>query len=468
MNATGRATSIMAVVLLLSACAPEEPAVRTSPTGTVPATPQRAGNPDQGYRALVNEAYISCGMPTAAWRKTLGPAPPEQRLPGRVPGNEELPYSLTRHRTPAGADLVVSNCLACHASFFNGQLVIGLGNENLDFTEDVSARAEAAGAYVEAEADVAEWKRWVAVLRATAPYTTTDTVGVNPAISATLALLAHRDSKTLAWSDTPLMAPPPPTPAATSVPPWWRMGKKHAMFYNTEGRGDQARIMMLGALLCADDVATVKAIDAYAPDIRAYLVSLKPPQWPFGVEGKLVERGRTVFERTCAACHGTYGASPTYPNLVVDLATIGTDPAMARFAAGGEGDRFSRWFNGSYYGEMAESAPAMGYIAPPLDGVWATAPYLHNGSVPTLELLLDSPRRPAYWTRSFDSKDYDPATLGWRFRALPQGKAGVDQREERKRIYDTTLPGYSNAGHTFGDALTADERRAVLEYLKTL
>jgi hypothetical protein len=141
---------------------------------------------------------------------------------------------------------------------------------------------------------------------------------------------------------------------------------------------------------------------------------------------------------------------------------------MARFAAGGDADRFSRWFNGSYYGEVAESAPAMGYIAPPLDGVWATAPYLHNGSVPTLELLLDSPRRPAYWTRSFDSKDYDPVTLGWRFRALPQGKAGVGQREERKRIYDTTLPGYSNAGHTFGDALTADERRAVLEYLKTL
>ena len=467
---TGRLRNALlaAFALLLPACRSEEPAVRYSPTGPVPAVPQRPGDPEKGYRALINEPYISCGMPTVAWKRIAGPVPVEQRLPGRSADNAELPYALTRYRTPGGADLVVSNCLACHAGFFNGRLVIGLGNENLDFTEDVSVRAEAAGAYVEAEADVAEWKRWVRVLRATAPYTRTDTVGVNPAISATLALLAHRDPDTLAWSEAPRMAPPPPTPAPTSVPPWWRMGKKHAMFYNTEGRGDQARIMMLGALLCADDLATVTAIDVYAPDIRAYLASLQPPRWPFGIDAGLAERGRIVFERTCADCHGTYGASATYPNRVLDLGAIGTDPEMARFAAGGDADRFIRWFNGSYYGELAESAPAMGYIAPPLDGVWATAPYLHNGSVPTIDLLLDSPRRPAYWTRSFDSDDYDPQTLGWRYRVLPHGKAGTSNRDERKRIYDTRLPGYSNQGHTFGDALTSDERRAVLEYLKTL
>jgi hypothetical protein len=459
---------ILGGAALLCGCPSEEAAVSYSPTGVVPASPQRSGDPEKGYRALINEPYIRCGLPEAAYRKTVGPALPEQRLPGRDAGNAELPYALTRYRTAAGVDLIVSNCLTCHASYFNGRLVIGLGNEALDFTEDTSVRAEAAGAYVAGEAEAAEWRRWVEVLRVTAPYTVTDTVGVNPAISITLALLAHRDPQTLAWSDRPLMEPPPSTPAPASVPPWWRMGKKHALFYNTEGRGDHARIMMLGALLCADDLATVKAIDAYAPDIRAYLASLKPPKWPFGIDRPLAEKGRIVFNASCAGCHGTYGEQASYPNRVIDLEAIGTDPVMVRFAAGGDAERFMRWFNRSYYGELARSAPAMGYIAPPLDGVWATAPYLHNGSVPTLALLLDSGNRPVSWTRSFDSTDYDPKALGWRHQALSYGKAGAANRDERKRIYDTTLPGYSNAGHTFGDALTPDDRLAVLEYIKTL
>ena len=59
-----------------------------------------------------------------------------------------------------------------------------------------------------------------------------------------------------------------------------------------------------------------------------------------------------------------------------------------------------------------------GYVATPLTGVWATAPYLHNGSVPTLAALLDSTTRPKYWSRkygtngSYDSNDYDEHAVG--------------------------------------------------------
>jgi len=88
--------------------------------------------------------------------------------------------------------------------------------------------------------------------------------------------------------------------------------------------------------------------------------------------------------------------------------------------------------------------------------------------VPTIDALLDSRKRPTYWIRSFDSRDYDPDALGWRYRELDHGKAGATSEHERKRIYDTTLYGYSNAGHTFGDELTDDERRALIEYIKTL
>ena len=153
--------------------------------------------------------------------------------------------------------------------------------------------------------------------------------------------------------------------------------------------------------------------------------------------------------------------------MVIALDEIGTDPELARVAVEDAG-RFIRWYEQSFFGEHTRVQPALGYIAPPLDGIWATAPYLHNGSVPTIDVLLDSTRRPKYWTRSYDSRDYDEQGLGWRYTALKHGKAGAANWEERKQIYDTTLLGYSNQGHTFGDALTDSERFAVLEYLKSL
>jgi len=71
-------------------------------------------------------------------------------------------------------------------------------------------------------------------------------------------------------------------------------------------------------------------------------------------------------------------------------------------------------------------------MAPPLDGVWASAPYFHNGSVPTVAGVLESGARPQYWTRSFDSKDYDPAALGWQHSALDHGHAGEPDAAKRQ------------------------------------
>jgi hypothetical protein len=135
---------------------------------------------------------------------------------------------------------------------------------------------------------------------------------------------------------------------------------------------------------------------------------------------------------------------------------------------------YVKWFNDSFYGEIASLEPQSGYVAPPLDGIWATAPFLHNGSVPTLEALLDSSKRPKWWSRKLDadglhdSNDYDDAALGWRFTTLDHGQADEPDASVKKHIYDTTLLGYSNAGHTFGDGLSTDERKALIEYLKTL
>lgn len=105
-------------------------------------------------------------------------------------------------------------------------------------------------------------------------------------------------------------------------------------------------------------------------------------------------------------------------------------------------------------------SPGEGYQAPPLDGIWASAPYLHNGSVPTLKTLLDSKLRPRKWEYV---GDYD-------FREVGLASRPVRTRPLYKirQTYDTSIEGYGNQGHNFSDMLTDEQRSELLEYLKTL
>jgi mono/diheme cytochrome c family protein len=439
-----------------------------SEAGPVPATEQRPGDPEAGYVALVNAPYVACGMPYSAYARLNPETDPGDLLPGREGRNAELPYSLTAHTGPDGVEVVSSNCLLCHAARFGDELVIGLGNEFLDFTGDPRDIVNSSGAYVRGSDEIAAWQRWADRVEGVAPYTQMATLGVNPATNLTWALIAHRDPETMAWSRVPLLEPPPTEPLPVSVPPWWRMSKKHAMFYTTIGRGDHARFMILASLFCADTVKDVEAADAYAPDIRAFLASLEPPEYPYLVDADLAAEGEAAFEATCSRCHGTYGEDESYPNLVIPLDEIGTDPEYALAATDGRRDRFYEWVARSPYAQSVTTGPAPGYIAPPLDGVWATAPYLHNGSVPDVPTLLDSTRRPDFWRHETEPRRYDPDTLGWEWERLDAGHSSIASPEERRRVYDTTLPGYGNEGHRFGDPLTDAERRAVIEYLKTL
>ena len=446
--------------------------VSKSDPGAIAAYPQRPGDAERGRDALLNRAVVTCGLPYSAYLAArgadAGDAGPQ--FPGRTGRNAELPYMLTAHTAPSGVELVTSNCLGCHAAPMDGALVMGLGNAFLDMTRDPLVAVESAGAYVKGEAERAEWRRWADRIGAIADYMMTDTVGVNSANNLTLALMAHRDPETLAWSERPLIEPPPERPLPVAVPPWWNMGKKHAMFYNGEGRGDHVRYMMLASTTCTDSVAEAAEIDAWFVDVRAYLASLEAPDYPRPIDPHAAARGEHLFAENCKRCHGTYGEEPRYPNKVIALGKVGTDPELARggFA---DAERFLDWFQRSFYGELSEASPALGYLAPPLDGIWATAPYLHNDSVPTLEDLLNSPGRPTYWRFSRDPGGepvYDDTRVGWRYERLDHGKAGAMSWDERNHLYDTTGRGYGNGGHDFGDDLSAAERHDLIEYLKSL
>ncbi len=443
------------------------PDASVSPIGEVPAYDQRDGDPDAGWTALINEGYVGCGVPKSAYDQVSGPAPLSMRLPDRAgTPSAALPYNFTAFETRAGVEVVSPNCLQCHAETLNGQLVIGLGNHTADYTENLSTTIEISGGLVDDPVEKAEWQRWRDRAVAVADYTVTDTVGVNPADNLAAVLFAHRDPDTLEWSDEPRFELPPRVVVPVDVPPWWRMAKKHAMFYVAAGRGDHARIMMTASTLCVETVEEAREIDAYFPDVRAFISSLQPPAWPGAVDAALAATGKEVFDDTCAACHGTYGDDGSYPNLVVDLDEVATDPVMAEGVAQFAGPSVD-WFNKSFYGENAFLAPARGYLAPPLDGVWATAPFLHNGSVPSLRALLDSSLRPRYFILSRNTSAYDESTLGWPF-TVTGTQESEDDYTIRVQIYDTDHLGYGNQGHTYGDELTEDERTAVLEYLKTI
>jgi mono/diheme cytochrome c family protein len=448
-----------------------EAPVAVAPAETVgipiPAEDQRMGDALAGYRALVHEGYVGCGIPYDAYTMFFGPAPEEDRLPGREGANATMPYFYNVATMTSGVDVVAPNCLTCHASRIGDELVVGLGDTFSDYTGDQSELVDLAGNFITDPAQRAEWQKFAQRVNAIAPVTQTATVGVNPAENITAVLIAHRDQATLAWSEEPLLPLPPPEVVPADVPPWWRMKKKNAMFYVGAGRGDHARIMMTASALCVDTVPEAEAIDAYFPDVRAYIASLEAPPYPYAIDTTLAAAGRTVFEATCSRCHGTYGEEETYPNLLVPIDEVGTDPVLA-VASTAYADDFIDWYNGSFYGELSSIEPGEGYMAPPLDGIWATAPFLHNGSVPTIEALLDSSLRPTYWTRSFDPNDFDPAALGWMHTALEAGQSAEPDEAKKKKIYDTTLFGYGNGGHFYGDVLSPDDRRAVIEYLKTL
>ncbi len=435
------------VVILAAGCSGSgsDPTWPTSsPVGPVDPEPQRSGDPDEGYRALLEENYVGCGVPLSAYQQAFG---------------GELTYNLTAFETATGVTVVAPNCLQCHADTLNGELVIGLPNSRGDYTDDLSDEAVLAGALISDPLERDEWEKWKDRVLTVAPYTQTATVGVNPADNLAAILFAHRDRDTLAWNFEPMLELPPDIVVPVDVPPWWHMKKKNAMFYAAAGRGDHARIMMTASTLCVDDVDQARAIDEYFPDIRSYLLTLEPPANPNPIDDEAAERGRLVFAGQCASCHGTYGGQDSYPNLVVASEEIGTDEVLA-LGASQFAERFVTWYNESFFGELSYLAPAPGYIAPPLDGIWATAPYLHNGSVPTLRALLDPPSRPAYWRRDFAEGAYDTGDVGVIYTAV---EAGGD-----KWIYDTTRLGYGNGGHAYGDALTDQERDDLLEYLKTL
>jgi mono/diheme cytochrome c family protein len=453
---------IALLMLLVSGVAFTQIQLKEEPV-PIPASKQRlGGNPKKGYEYLTTGDYVKGGMPLSLFKLRSNTVDTHLQRTGL---NKNISYQYTAIKARNGEVLVAPNCLQCHAQEIEGKLYIGLGNSFSDFTqfqklnpkmleqlENMLKRTKPA-AY-EASAD------FINVTKTVGQYLNTPMRGVNPADRLAAVLAAHRDPKTFKWIQSPALEIPSEI-IATDVPAWWMLKKKNAMFYNGFGRGDFGRFLMASNLLTVTDTAESAEVDSHMPDVLAYIYSLEPPAYPYAVDKQLASKGKIIFEKNCSRCHGKYGDEESYPNLLVPASIIKTDSLL--YKSNYSSPQFLNWFNNSWFttgDHPARLEPFEGYIAPPLDGVWITGPYLHNGSVPTLEAMLNSKVRPKYWSRDFDKPEIDTEKGGWKYTA--HDKPGGTT------VYNTDLPGYGNYGHYFGDKLTPGERKAVIEYLKTL
>ncbi|MCH9023534.1 MAG: c-type cytochrome [Planctomycetes bacterium] len=432
----------------------------------IPASEQRPGDPKRGYDYLVEGNYLVSGVPIDMFRAAR-PAGSNQLK--RKGDNASLPYYYTAVTAPNGERVVTANCLRCHAQPLNGKLIIGLGNSTVEFTADRTATVSMVdkmlvGLYGADSPQRLAYKTLHDRFLIVSPQIQTRVRGVNPADTLAYVLARYRDPQTLVWNAGASSKAQKIAVVPTDVPAWWILKKKNAMFYTASGRGDFARIMMASSLLTLKDSEEAAEIDKKFPDVLAYINQLKAPRWPKKIDSALAQKGAQVFKDECARCHGSYGPEGEYPNYLIKLDTIRTDPMLAEQQRG-DARYAAEAYNKSWFGKQPHAArlePGKGYIAPPLDGIWATAPYLHNGSVPDLHTLLNSKLRPRFWQRSFDTSDYNFENIGWAYEKRESSHNGD------KNIYDTTLPGYGNQGHSCGDDLSEKKRRAVMEYLKGL
>jgi len=430
----------------------------------IPASPQRTGDAAAGYRYLTTGDYIKSGIPYDYF--LLGFGRRSTNYLHRDSPNAVISQEYTAVKAPNGETVVAPNCLECHAQIFDGRLYVGLGNTFADFTDrkKLNPRGAAMAEMVLKKGDPGKYEAAAAFLTAMKTISGqlyTEVRGVNSADRLADLLVAHRDPQTLRWSADPVIDVSGKV-VPTDVPPWWLLKKKHAMFYNGFGRGDFGRFLMASNLLTVRDSSEAREVDEHMGDVLSYIYSLKPPKYPYPIDKALAQRGGILFVEHCSKCHGHYGETSDYPNLMIPESLVGTDSLL--YKSNYQSPQFIGWFNRSWFAQgdhPARLEPSDGYIAPPLDGIWITAPYLHNGSVPTLEALLDSRQRPVFWVRDFAQPQYDFVKVGWKYTLDTMGKAPTT-------VYNTTLPGYGNYGHRYGDVLSKPERKAVIEYLKTL
>jgi cytochrome c553 len=423
----------------------------------------------EGYRLLLDRGYLPADFSQDVWEKLwLVWEPAERKKYDSASSAEKQAmlferYGFQARPNEASSDRPlqytrneqggwVMNCFTCHGGKVNGVVIPGAPNTHIalqTLIDDVRLTKLSMGKEL-THMDVGSLM---------VPLGTTR--GTTNAVIFGVALATFRDAELNYRPNSP---PRPMIHHDLDAPAWWIVKKKSHLY--ADGFAPRSHRSLMQFLMVPSNGP--KEFAQFEPDFKKiydYIMSLEAPKYPWPIDSKLAARGETVFVNNCAECHGTYGKEPTFPNRNVPLDEIGTDPVRYQ-ALGPLAYEFydASWFNRSSTVPVNKN-PA-GYSAPPLDGIWASAPYLHNGSVPTLWHMLRSDKRPVVWRRTEDG--YDRARVGLEVEEMSSVPSDVHSPVEKRSYYDSTRRSKSAAGHTFPDPLSEDEKTALLEYLKTL
>jgi cytochrome c5 len=251
----------------------------------------------------------------------------------------------------------------------------------------------------------------------------------------------------------------------TDFPSIWNQGQRETLKMNLHWDGNNVSLEERNRSAAMGTGITPPTGDRKSlKRVADWLRKLDAPAYPFKIDKELAGQGAPVYKKYCAECHGADGKDfrGEAVGKVVPIEDIGTDRRRLDSYTYDVAVNQNLIFAG--YGEerFSHFRKTFGYANSPLDGVWLRAPYLHNGSVPTLRDLLEpSTKRPPKFYRGYDV--YDQKKVGF--------VSDVAEENGRKYFhYDTGEPGNSNKGHDgkrYGTELSNAEKDALVEYLKT-
>ena len=243
------------------------------------------------------------------------------------------------------------------------------------------------------------------------------------------------------------------TIGTVDLPQVWNQRPRIGMNLHWDGNNNNINERNFAAAMAIGATPKTVLIDSFKR-VTDFLLGLGPPAYPFPIQKDSADRGKAVFDHECARCHAFGG-----PGIgqVEPIEAIGTDRHRL--------DSFTVQLVGEFH--SINKPPFVfdayhktnGYANVPIDGIWARAPYLHNGSVPNLWSLLQPPSdRPVSFYRGYDV--YDSKDVGF-----------VSDGAEARRVgflVDTLTPGNGNQGHLYGVSLKDADKWDLIEYLKTL
>ena len=238
------------------------------------------------------------------------------------------------------------------------------------------------------------------------------------------------------------------------LPPLFNQKVRVGLWLHWDGNNNAVEERNKSAAIGAG--ATEDSIDLDSLDrIAKWVLDLPPPAVPAArIDTARAEKGAPIYRAACARCHEIGGQAV---GQVTPIAEIGTDPERLNSFTPALVEKMNTIGTGRPW-KFSHFRKTEGYANMPLDGIWLRAPYLHNGSVPTLRALLWPEERPAVFYRGYDV--YDWQKVGFVSEGPEAEKNGVR--------FDTSLRGNANTGHTYGRELSPADREALIEYLKTL